>query len=104
LIIESGSNKDACTLLDLADGETRVIGRLEIAGNNDSISRRHLEFSREAGQLFVRDLGSKNGTLLRGCQLNVAMGAVPIYAGDRLRVGDVFLRLEVNEPEGRKEP
>jgi serine/threonine-protein kinase len=103
LIIESGSNKDACTLLDLADGETRVIGRLEIAGNNDSISRRHLEFSREAGQLFVRDLGSKNGTLLRGCQLTVAMGAVPIYAGDRLRVGDVFLRLEVNELEGRKE-
>lgn len=103
LMIESGTNKDACTLLDLADGETRVIGRLEIAGNNDSISRRHLEFSREAGQLLVRDLGSKNGTLLRGSQLTVAMGAVPIYAGDRLRVGDVFLRLELNEPEGTKE-
>jgi eukaryotic-like serine/threonine-protein kinase len=94
LIVESGTNKDARTLLELADGETRVIGRVEIAGNNESISRRHLEFSRRDDQWWVRDMGSKNGTLLRGTALTSAMGAVPIQDQDRLRVGDVFLRLE----------
>jgi eukaryotic-like serine/threonine-protein kinase len=94
LIVESGTNKDARTLLELANGETRVMGRVEIAGNNESISRRHLEFSHNDNQWWVQDMGSKNGTLLRGTALTAAMGAVPIQDRDRLRVGDVFLRLE----------
>jgi eukaryotic-like serine/threonine-protein kinase len=83
--------------LDLENGQTRVIGRMEIAGNNDSISRRHLEFIRVKGQFLVRDLGSKNGTLLKGSQILPNASVVAIYSGDRLRGGDVFLRLEFTE-------
>jgi serine/threonine-protein kinase len=99
LIVESGSNKDARTLIELSEGEKCSIGRLEIAGNNDSISRQHLEFSRVSCQFRVRDMGSKNGTLLRGTALIPEMGAVPIGHQDRLRVGDVFLRIEFTDRE-----
>ena len=32
----------------------------------DSVSRRHCEFFEESGGVFVRDVGSTNGTLLDG--------------------------------------
>ncbi len=92
LIVESGSNKGAKTLINISDGGSLVMGRADIAGGNDSISRRHLEFSCMGNQYFVRDLGSKNGTLLRG--ITLAPGAAPmlIRHTDRIKVGDVFLR------------
>jgi serine/threonine-protein kinase len=92
LIIESGTNRGARTVLGLADGERRELGRPDIAGNDHSISRRHLEFSRSADHYFVRDLDSKNGTLLRGSRLEAAGSPIEIRHGDRIKVGDIFLR------------
>ncbi|NJM72666.1 MAG: protein kinase [Scytonema sp. RU_4_4] len=92
LIVESGSNKGARMLINIPDGGVLVIGRGEIAGANDSISRRHLEFSRVENQYFVRDLGSKNGTLVRGIALAPDTAPTPIQHSDRIKVGDVFLR------------
>ena len=92
LVLESGSNKGARTLLNIADGERCVLGRQNLAANNDSISRQHLEFTHVGGNYKVRDLGSKNGTLLGGNLLSPQGPPVAIQHGDRIRVGDVFLR------------
>jgi serine/threonine-protein kinase len=92
LIVESGSNREARTLVNIPEGETLVMGRADLAGSNDSISRRHLEFSRVGDRYFVRDLGSKNGTLVKGLVLKPNAEPTPIQHGDRIKVGDVFLR------------
>jgi len=93
LIVESGSNRGARTLVNLTDGDTCVMGRIDLAGNDESISRKHLEFSRKGDRYFVCDLGSKNGTLVGGIALeHDRKGAVPIQHDDRIKVGDIFLR------------
>jgi eukaryotic-like serine/threonine-protein kinase len=94
LIVESGTNRDACLPLSLADGEVRVIGRADIAGSDYSISGRHLEIRRIGADYQIRELGSKNGTLLRGNVLTPDEHFVTLQAGDRIKVGDIFLRVE----------
>ncbi len=92
LIVESGNNKGTRSLINISDGGVLLMGRAEIAGANDSISRSHLEFSRRGNQYFVRDLGSKNGTLVRGIALTAGKAPTSIVHSDRIKVGDVFLR------------
>ena len=92
LIVESGSNKGARTLINLSDGETLVMGRADIAGGNESISRRHLEFSRSGSNYFVSDIGSKNGTLVKGIAIKPHSIPILIQHCDRIKVGDIFLR------------
>lgn len=92
LIVESGSNKGAKTFVNVDDGTRLILGRLELAGNDRSISRAHLEISRNGDRYFVRDLGSKNGTLLRGNILKAEDTPVEIKHCDRIKVGDIFLR------------
>ncbi|HEY4105267.1 MAG TPA: FHA domain-containing protein [Polyangiaceae bacterium] len=49
-----------------------VVGRLQsadLALSDPDVSRRHVELIRRGTQLFVRDLGSKNGATLGGSQL-----------------------------------
>ncbi len=92
LIVESGSNRDARTLVNIENGGSLILGRADIAGDDSSISRRHLELTRVGESYFVRDLGSKNGTLVRGIALEADTPPVEIIHGDRIKVGDVFLR------------
>lgn len=99
LIVESGTNRGARTVLGLADGERRELGRADLAGNDQSISRQHLEFSRAGDRYFVRDLGSKNGTLLRGLALEPNGLPVEIQHSDRIKAGDIFLRFVFLKPE-----
>ncbi len=93
LIVESGSNKGARTMLNIEDGSSLVFGRAELAGADDSISRRHIEFIRSGDRYLVRELGSKNGTLVRGIALKPDEPPMEILHGDGIKVGDVFLRL-----------
>ena len=90
LIVESGSNTGARTVLGIADGENRTVGRADVAGNEPSVSRKHLEFRREGVQYMVRDVGSKNGTLIGGTR--VENDYVVLNHDDRILIGDVFLR------------
>ncbi len=89
LIVESGSNKGARTFIQINDGESQILGRAELAGADTSISRKHLEFSRRGNDYFVRDLGSKNGTMLKGKLISDR--PLPLQPGDFLKVGDIFL-------------
>jgi DNA-binding NtrC family response regulator len=54
-----------------------------------AVSRRHAEVRREGARFFVRDLGSRNGTLVNGHPVSEA----EIEPLDELRVGDAILKL-----------
>lgn len=92
LIVESGSNRGARTVLGLIDGDHRTMGRFDLAGEDNSISRQHLEFSRQGENYSVRDLASRNGTWLKGVRLDPNGPVVQLRHGDRIKVGEVFLR------------
>lgn len=92
LIVESGSNPGARTVLSLSEREKRVLGRADVAGSDLSIGRSHLEFSRAGDRYFVRDLSSRNGTMVRGLELSGSDSPTEIRHGDRIRVGAIYLR------------
>jgi hypothetical protein len=74
-------------------GEEIVLGRtegaLQIASN--AVSRRHLVIARRDGTIVVRDLGGRNGTLLRGLAL---AGEATVGEGVELKLGrEVPIRL-----------
>jgi pSer/pThr/pTyr-binding forkhead associated (FHA) protein len=62
------------------------------------LSRQHMAFEREGDEWNVRDLGSKNGTLLNNNRLN---GAVRLRSGDRIAAGHLVMLYDV---QGRTEP
>lgn len=75
-----------------------VLGRAEadVALRGASVSRRHCEIARDGARLVVRDLGSRNGTLVRGVPL---AGALELGGDDEIGLGDdVAVQLA---PEGR---
>jgi hypothetical protein len=72
--------------VSLVLGAEVVVGRhegaLQVA--SAAVSRRHVAIARDGEAIVVRDLGSANGTLLRGMRI---AGAVPIGDGVELRLG-----------------
>jgi pSer/pThr/pTyr-binding forkhead associated (FHA) protein len=72
------------------------IGRghgVDLALEEADASRRHVQVVRKAEQVFVRDLGSKNGTLLSGQRLPPDRD-FPFRPGDELRIGQDRIRYE----------
>jgi pSer/pThr/pTyr-binding forkhead associated (FHA) protein len=67
-------------------GDEVVIGRTEgtLHVPSQAVSRRHLRIARENETVVVRDLGSRNGTQLRGMDL---VGAIPVEGGLQLQLG-----------------
>ena len=51
------------------------------------ISRQHCEFTVSSGRLFVRDLGSTNGTLINGSRRLTAWETYELKQGDRVSFG-----------------
>jgi tetratricopeptide (TPR) repeat protein len=77
----------------LVTGSEVVIGRTEgaIVVPSNAVSREHLRLSRRDDALWVRDLGSRNGTQLRGINLR---GEIAIGEGLELKLGkEVPLRM-----------
>jgi transcriptional regulator with PAS, ATPase and Fis domain len=78
--------------LSLLDGEVQIIGRElgQFSGaplSDPKISRRHVEMRCEAGVLSVTDLGSRNGTLVNGRQVQ----RTELSEGDVITVGGSLL-------------
>lgn len=94
LVVESGDNRGARLALRLDDGETKVIGRQHLAGADLSISKRHLEITRDGNDFYLRDAGSRNGSFQNGLPLAGDQLPTLIEPGDRIKVGDVFLRVD----------
>lgn len=83
--------------------DTVTVGREEgatIRLNERNVSRRHLEFRREAGVLYAVDL-SRYGSMLNGRRFS---GRVRLYHGDLLEVGDYKLAIELDEPRPDPRP
>jgi DNA-binding NtrC family response regulator len=59
------------------------------------ISRRHALISAEAEGLALEDLGSRNGTLVKGARVQ----RTALSIGDEIQLGPVTLRLEEVEPD-----
>ena len=73
-------------------GEQLIIGKdsdCDVVIADDSyVSRRHARVRREDNLIFLDDLGSSNGTLLKICR------PVIIEPGDEIMIGSTVLRLE----------
>jgi EAL domain-containing protein (putative c-di-GMP-specific phosphodiesterase class I) len=70
-----------------------LVGRDHSVGlyiSSDCVSKRHAEISENAGQLFVRDVGSKNGTFVNG---ELVHDTQPLKDGDLIQFADTPLRL-----------
>src|ERR1051326_3962504 len=61
------------------------------------LSRQHMIFEREGDDWNVRDLGSKNGTLLNNNRLN---GAVRLRSGHRIAAGHLVMLYDAQEHSG----
>ena len=83
------------------DGKTRTVSldreHLSVGRSNTAdlcypddagLSRNHLSFDRESEQWIVRDLGSKNGTLLNGARV---LSPTPLSPGDRITAGHLVI-------------
>jgi len=82
--------------VELREGEN-VIGREEDAAawvESASVSRRHARIVVSGGEATLEDLGSKNGTFVRGERVT---SGVVLADGDEILVGPVPLRIRITE-------
>jgi hypothetical protein len=79
-------------------GDEVIIGRTDgtLRVPSHAVSRQHVKIAREEGAIVVRDLGSRNGTQLRGMDL---VGAIPVGEGLELQLGKE-VRLSVAPAKG----
>ena len=81
---------------ELSDGES-ILGRdssCDIVIDIDGISKRHVSFNAHEDTVYVKDLGSSNGTLINGESISHAT----IKAGDKVALPHLILTLvEVKE-------
>jgi DNA-binding winged helix-turn-helix (wHTH) protein len=73
------------------DRPSVLVGRsdeAEVRLSSPYVSKRHALVETDDGGMFVRDLGSKNGTFLRGCRLTERTG---LRHQDELVIGDFVL-------------
>jgi len=78
----------------LGQGEN-VLGRTHDAVlwlDSPMVSRRHAAILVASGGASIRDLGSKNGTYVRGERIE---SPCPLADGDEIRLGDVVIRFHV---------
>jgi pSer/pThr/pTyr-binding forkhead associated (FHA) protein len=74
----------------LAEGEN-VLGRdpdAAVCIDLASVSRRHARITVRDGAAILEDLGSRNGTILRGDRIS---GPMPLARGDLIRIGSARL-------------
>jgi pSer/pThr/pTyr-binding forkhead associated (FHA) protein len=69
--------------------------------NSDWVSRQHCLLRIEDDQAQLRDLGSRNGTLVNGRLLD---GEHPLVGGDLLQVGPVVFKVDFQPGEPRTAP
>ena len=80
--------------IPLSEGEN-LLGRVDGAAawiDSPSVSRRHARIVVSGGRATIEDLGSKNGTYVRGARLSAAAQLVD---GDEIRLGRVRMTFSV---------
>ena len=97
LIVRRGPNAGARFLLD---ADLTTVGRhpdADIFLDDVTVSRRHSEFLREGNTFQIKDLGSLNGTYLRGERIDVAK----LEDGSEVQVGKFRLTFYASRPDVR---
>lgn len=97
LVVESGADAGQVHILDKS---VNTIGRsvtntVQIVDRR--MSRNHAEIHINGGRIILKDLGSRNGTLLNG---TVPTSPTELHNNDRIQVGDTILRLEMDDVPG----
>jgi pSer/pThr/pTyr-binding forkhead associated (FHA) protein len=69
--------------------------------NSDWVSRQHCLLRVRAEAVFLRDLGSRNGTLVNGERLN---GEQLLKQGDLVQIGPVVFEVRLEPPPSGVEP
>jgi sigma-B regulation protein RsbU (phosphoserine phosphatase) len=85
------------TPCELLDDET-VLGRHPDCGiqlQSNMVSRRHARVLKDGLRYLIEDMGSGNGTLVNGKQIE---SRIPLKHGDRIKLGPVLLRFELKTP------
>jgi DNA-binding winged helix-turn-helix (wHTH) protein len=83
----------------LTDGD-HLIGRepgVPIRLDSPKVSRHHARVSARGREVSIEDLGSKNGTFVRGDRIDAA---TPLTSGDEVQIGPVKLIFRVDEGMG----
>lgn len=83
--------------IPLADGDN-IVGRAQDAGvwvDAPGVSRHHARIKLDEGDVTVEDLGSKNGTYLRGQRVT---GPSALADGDQIRIGPVVITFRIPPP------
>jgi pSer/pThr/pTyr-binding forkhead associated (FHA) protein len=92
-VLRFANGPDEGARVELA-GEFLVLGRVEAANGlclrDEGVSRRHAEVFRLGERWFVRDLGSRNGTLVNGERVPEAL----LEVGDVIELGTTVLFFE----------
>lgn len=83
---------------ELPDHEPQLVGRSSEALplTDNTVSRRHAEMTPDAGEWFIRDLGSQNGTWINGVKID---GRVQLKPGDQVRAGATLMTFGRTEPD-----
>ncbi len=98
LLAISGPLKDATIPLALEEVTVGREGSNGIAVSDASVSRKHFQLDYQDGRFRVRDLNSRNGTLVNG----IAVAEQWLEHGDEIAAGDsafVFLVAEEDAPQ-----
>jgi ABC-type multidrug transport system ATPase subunit/pSer/pThr/pTyr-binding forkhead associated (FHA) protein/ABC-type multidrug transport system permease subunit len=75
------------------EGDNIVVGRdpgCDVPVSDPTVSRRHARIRRQAGRIFVSDLGSSNGTFVNGRRIS---GEVEVRPGDTIALGSYTFRI-----------
>ena len=96
LVVQRGPGAGSRYLLDQ---DLSTVGRhpeSDIFLDDITVSRRHVEFRREATGFRVHDVGSLNGTYVNGDRVD----DVELASGDEVRIGKFRLRFFASDAKG----
>lgn len=92
-LVYDGGRVELCEGAHLIGRDRRSVVPID----SRSVSRQHARITISAGQAFVHDLGSRNGTLVRGVRIQEP---ISLRDGDAIQVGSVVLEFRRADFEG----
>jgi pSer/pThr/pTyr-binding forkhead associated (FHA) protein len=100
IVLVMTTGDQAPQVLDFGTSPMLTVGRAEPADvcvADGGVSRTHVRFTREAGGIRVVDLGSRNGTWVRGLRVTEAL----LMVGDCVCIGNTTLLIQAAHANGQ---